>query len=203
MLLVLALVVIVGGGNDGQFSRGPGSLPDELRNWGHSRLSNLGAVDGTPDWRVRSKFDSDIHLRVAAVVDRETRQEVVAESILETSPAPLQAEGGLDVFDITIYCCLNDPGGAYCGRTASGVQVRPGVVACSLHWPFGTRFRIVGDTLHPEGLVECWDRGSGVTLRNHLDVHFEDCGIQEDPDEGTGWWWLQRVGDRAIVEVVR
>jgi len=103
---------------------------------------------------------------------------------------------------LTIYCCKGDPGGAYCGNTAAQVPVAEGMVACSRHFSFGTRFKIRGDTLHGEGVV-CRDRGSAVTARNHLDVFFEDCGDQQDPAPGTGWWWLQRTGTQAVVEVVR
>lgn len=109
-----------------------------------------------------------------------------------------QADDDGEPWQITIYCCKNDPGGAYCGLTASGVPVAPGMAACSSHWPFGTRFLVAGR--YP---VTCLDRGSAVTQPNHLDIHFDDCGNQEDPAPGTGWWWKAKVGDWAIVEVVR
>jgi len=104
---------------------------------------------------------------------------------------------------ITIYCCEGDPGGAYCGATASGVQVAEGMAACSTHWPFGTRFQICGGSIQDWRVVTCQDRGSAVVSRKHLDVHFADCGDQQDPAPGTGWAWLAEVGTQAVVEVVR
>jgi 3D (Asp-Asp-Asp) domain-containing protein len=66
------------------------------------------------------------------------------------------------------------------------------MAACSYHWPFGTRFRIQGDTAH--AWVECQDRGGAVGNRNHLDVFFYTAA--------EGWAWLAQVGDWAEVEVL-
>lgn len=97
---------------------------------------------------------------------------------------------------ITIYCCLNDPGGAYCGATASGVRVFDGAAACDPALTQAATFVKVA-----RRVFQCVDTGSAVHGR-HLDVWFYDCGILPNPAEGTGWAWLQRVGDRAIVEVM-
>ena len=105
---------------------------------------------------------------------------------------------------LTIYCRLNDDTGSYTGFTASGIQVAEvdpetgfRMVACSGHWDFGATFLVAG-----HWPMVCRDRGSAVINRNHLDAYFYDCGDQEDPAPGTGWAWLQQVGDRAIVEVI-
>ena len=116
------------------------------------------------------------------------------------SPSEAPPEGEINgLWRITIFCCRNDPGGAYCGNTASGVQVAPGLAACSVYWPFGTTFNILGSS--PKRVV-CLDRGSSVASTHHLDVFFYDCGNLQDPAPGTGWAWLQKVGTRVLVEVL-
>ena len=102
---------------------------------------------------------------------------------------------------LSIYCCRNDPGGAYCGATASGHLVAPGMVACAEMYPFGTLFQLHGGSVPPTTFV-CFDRGSAVVSPYQLDVWFYDCGNQQDPAPGTGWYWLQRTGTRAVVEVL-
>ena len=166
------------------------------------------ALDATPDRILRGLRVPDI--RVAGLVVRETGQEVVGTSILDAPPAALQIgpkypspfkaprrEGVGELFYISVYCCRGDPGGAYCGLMASGLPVAPGMAACSDHWDFGTRL-LIADRY----LVTCLDRGSAVTEPNHLDIHFYDCGNQQDPAPGTGWAWLQGVGTRVMVEVL-
>ncbi len=100
----------------------------------------------------------------------------------------------LESWYITIYCCENDPGGAYCSKTALGTQVREGVVACDPRY-LGSRFSL------GESVYACEDLGSAV-WGHHLDVWFYDCGDQQDPEEGTGWWWLQEVGTRVEVIII-
>ena len=90
-----------------------------------------------------------------------------------------------DLFWLTTYTCEE----GYCGFTANNVQVAPGMAACSEHWAFGTHFLIAG-----QWLVDCQDRGSGVVLRNHLDIYFE---TSQDAEV-----WLAQVGDHAKVEVM-
>jgi len=117
---------------------------------------------------------------------------------------PGEAVGDNPYWRITIYCCKNDPGGAYCGTAASGTQVAPGVAACSPHWDFWTRFQIHGGLSYLHDVV-CLDRGSAVKAANHLDIWFYDCGdleAEDGPAPGTGWHWLQEVGTQAVVEVV-
>ena len=90
-----------------------------------------------------------------------------------------------DLFWLTTYTCEE----GYCGATASGLQVVPGMAACSDDWPFGTVFLIAG-----QWEVVCQDRGSGVVLPNHLDVFFDTA------EEAAAW--LAQVGDHAQVEVI-
>jgi len=146
----------------------------------------------TPD-RVLARHEASLEKVQAAAAERT----VVVDEV-RNRPIPTDAFTGY----ITIYCCRGDPGGQYCGLTASGAQVAKGMVACSPHWPFGTRFIIRGDTSFPDGRV-CEDRGSAVTASNHLDVFFHDCGDQQDPAPGTGWAWLAQVGTEALVEVIQ
>jgi 3D (Asp-Asp-Asp) domain-containing protein len=94
-----------------------------------------------------------------------------------------------DLFWLTTYTCEE----GYCGFTASGVQVSVGMAAASVDWPFGSRFRIRGDPIHPDGVV-VQDRGSAVTRVDHLDVFFES--------EEEAAAWLAQVGDHAEVRVV-
>jgi len=68
--------------------------------------------------------------------------------------------------DVSVYACeVGDSaywgdGGGYCGTTYSGVQVGPGVAACSWGMELGTVFLIEGD---PTGRVYvCLDRGAQV-----------------------------------------
>lgn len=201
MLLALILVVGVLGGNDGILV----SVPDLREALEHQtsilpelRHQTQVALDGTPDSLLRGRSD----IRVAGE-DVVVETEAIREWPDMLSPrigAP--PEGGVDgSWYISIFCCRNDPGGAYCGATASGLQVAEGMVACSRYWSFGTRFRIRGDGLYPAGRT-CTDRGGAVTSPFHLDVFFRDCGIQEDPAPGTGWHWLQRTGTRVMVEVL-
>ena len=50
------------------------------------------------------------------------------------------------------------------GITASGVQTRPGIVACGPDYPFGTGF------IFPDHSLDiCFDRGGKIT-NNHLDI---------------------------------
>lgn len=212
MLLVLILVVgVIGGGTDGNGSSLLLQVPHDVLD--NEEMPNMqgphGALGvsldvGTPDSILRGRSD----IRVAGgVVADDTARAPNQEAEPPNGKANLRgrslSEKGLDgeVFYISIYCCRNDPGGAYCGTTASGVLVAPGVAACSMDWPLGTRFSIQGDTVHPQG-VACQDRGSAVTSPHHLDVFFPDCGIQENPALGTGWEWLQRTGTRVMVEVL-
>lgn len=57
---------------------------------------------------------------------------------------------------VTVYGCYG-PGGGFCGRMSSGINVFEGAAACSYNLPTGTRFTISGD---PSGRTyECLDRG--------------------------------------------
>jgi 3D (Asp-Asp-Asp) domain-containing protein len=103
-------------------------------------------------------------------------------------PSPTEAVD--ERWRITIYSCIPE---GYCGATASGVVVAPGMAACSDHWPFGTRFQIRGDVAHPRGVV-CMDRGSGVLDRRHLDIFFDKAE--------EGWAFLREVGTQVEVEVI-
>lgn len=165
----------------------------------------------TPD-RVLGLLDPGLRIRVAGenvLVEAES-QDAVARSAASTEPAVPSSESveeppverAVDEFYISIFCCLNDRTGHYCGRTASGITVAPGVVACSLHYPFSTSFIIAGDTSFPNGR-SCQDRGGLVTNPNHIDIWFYDCGDQQDPAPGTGWAWLQSVGDYAEVRLTK
>jgi 3D (Asp-Asp-Asp) domain-containing protein len=77
----------------------------------------------------------------------------------------------------TGYCCP-----PYCHLTASGTQVRPGVVAATP--PFGTRLHI--DGLEGEYVVE--DRGVGP---GSIDIFFASCA--------DAWRWGRRP---VLVELV-
>lgn len=77
---------------------------------------------------------------------------------------------------VTIYGCYG-PGGGFCGRMASGVNVFEGAAACSYNLPFGTRFTISGD---PSGRTyECLDRG-------HLPATWVDVYFHHT-QQGMGW----------------
>lgn len=219
-LAILLLAAGIGGNDD--------SITSGLCGWGldrtgrlhqraDSRLPDLGVVDATPDWLVRGLLpgggiwvagervvveladalqqydDSDGNENLGW--SRSAHDPYSAPS--EEAVGELSEEAQQFTARLTIYCCKGDPGGVYCGLTASGVQVAPGMAACSLYWPFGTRFRLPSGTI-----VVCEDRGSAVTSRNHLDVFFWDCGGQQNPEEGTGWAWLQKVGTQVEVEVI-
>lgn len=216
MLLVLILVVGVIGGSDGT-SDGFRVVLSPLQGSEQFVCESVqevreGAVDldvGTPDSILRGRFDSGVPLRVAG---EPMAVEPMAEGVTsasgfsghiayEQSETLLEApsERGLDgqVFYISIYCCIGDSTGTYCGQTASGVLVAPWVAACSSHHSLGTHF-LIAETW---GVV-CLDRGGAVSRSNHLDVWFYDCGIQEDPAPDTGWEWLQATGTRVMVEVL-
>jgi hypothetical protein len=70
------------------------------------------------------------------------------------TPEPPPPTGGYQLSSrLTFYSCEE----GFCGVTASGAQVGPGVAACSYNLAFGTQFRIVGD---PTGSIwTCLDRG--------------------------------------------
>lgn len=68
-------------------------------------------------------------------------------AVLACLPLAARAEGG--TIWTTGYSCP-----PYCGLTASGVPVGPGVAACPSWMPFGTVLRVEGI-----GTVTCWDRG--------------------------------------------
>lgn len=84
---------------------------------------------------------------------------------------------GVDAEVITVqtsyYACVNDsniPGleGGYCGRTASGVQVEPGLAACTPPLALGDL------VLLADGVVRlCADRMAGWVSWPHVDVWFE------------------------------
>lgn len=190
-------------------SDGPGILHRGLDS--HTRTSSHWRVDpalraaiprpplgGTPD-RTLARHEAGAEKVQAAAAEGTV---VVDNGNRGLSTWEGAAEGGVAFTAyLTIYCCLNDPGGAYCGLTASGVQVREGMAACSNHWPFGTVFIIAPGSAN-ERRVVCQDRGSGVLTRTHLDVHFHACGDRQDPAPGTGWAWLQQTGTEALVEVL-
>jgi len=117
--------------------------------------------------------------------------------VVDVLDATTVVQPGIFWADITFYSCTCTTPGCtpegYCGATASRVRVAPGMVACFTYWPFTTRFRISGDPL--DRWLVCTDRGSAVVNRNHLDVFF---WTAEE-----GWAWLQEVGTRAEVEVLR
>jgi len=152
-----------------------------------------GSVAPTP-----AGTDNEIYNRRATggdAADGDETREVIDEglpysadcgdtSICPTAVARYTADSG-ETFWLTTYTCEE----GYCGLTASNLQVAPGIAACSEHWAFGTEFLIAG-----QWLVECQDRGSGVVLRNHLDVYFDT--VQEAAA------WLAQVGDHAKVRVM-
>jgi len=102
--------------------------------------------------------------------------------------------------DLTVYACeIGDlaywgDGGGYCGTTYSGVQVGPGVAACSWGMELGTVFWIEGD---PTGRVYvCLDRGAQVGFRGpQVDIWFPT--VQE------GMEWLAVVGTRQRILIWR
>jgi len=72
----------------------------------------------------------------------------------------------LTVFTVTAYSDVNGDMDSY-GITASGIETRPGIVACEKEIPFGTYIYLLG-----QGLYICEDRGSAIT-EDRVDIYFE------------------------------
>ena len=94
-----------------------------------------------------------------------------SNSPIAPKPAHSPNVGEGEIVPITGYYCQQVPGyyigdgGGYCGNTASGEPVRPGVAACGRKWPLGTKLFIEG-----YGQVVCLDRGH--LGQNQIDVFF-------------------------------
>lgn len=103
-------------------------------------------------------------------------------------PPPPPVSAGRYVY-ITFYCCEGQ-GCGYCGTTASGIQVQPGVAACGSNYAMGTKFMIDAD---PTGRVyECLDRG--WLAPNQVDIFFY---TREE-----GYQWSAQVGMEGTIRLL-
>lgn len=102
-------------------------------------------------------------------------------------PPPTPDPGGYQLSSrLTFYSCEE----GFCGYTASGVQVGPGVAACSYNLAFGTQFYILGD---PSGRVwTCLDRG--WLADTWVDVWFYS--------DAEGWAYTSALGDYVTIVII-
>lgn len=130
--------------------------------------------------------DETVYVDTQLAIPTENEAESITESpppipakpisqtpVLQIAAAPSASTQPADgeVSRITGYYCQQVPGyyigdgGGFCGRTASGEIVRPGVAACGYKWKLGTELHIEG-----YGEVVCLDRGH--LAWNQVDVFF-------------------------------
>jgi hypothetical protein len=105
----------------------------------------------------------------------------------EPTPEPPPDTGGYQLSSrLTFYSCEE----GFCGYTASGVQVGPGVAACSYNLAFGTQFYILGD---PSGMIwTCLDRG-------WLSDTWVDVWFYSDAE---GWAYTGALGDYVTIVII-
>lgn len=123
--------------------------------------------------------------------------EVILASDPVLTPSPPLGAG--DVIEATVsfyYCEQGDTanggdGGGFCGAMRDGTVVYEGAAACAFTY-LGQQFRIAGDPT--ERVYTCHDTGSAVHGL-HRDIFFHSAA--------DGWPWLQSVGTRVILEIVR
>jgi len=125
-----------------------------------------------------------------------------AAAALETAPPVASTPyplGGGDRVQVTLsfyYCEHLDPtvgggdGGGFCGYTADGSHVAPGIAACDAAY-LGQLFRIQGDPLNR--VYRCADTGSAVGGL-HRDIWFNSAA--------SGWAWINEVGHAGIIEIL-
>ena len=153
--------------------------------WLRHHPLDLESLDVTPDRILRRVPD----IFVASVEARSSVEDTV---LVESAATPPPTEGAIDgLWRITFYSAEEGLDGIL---SAEGRALGWGMVACSTHWDFGQRFRLHSDNLEAPIEVVCRDRGGAVTQRNHLDMWF--------PTDRLGRAWLQKVGDRVMVEVL-
>jgi hypothetical protein len=126
-----------------------------------------------------------------------------AAAALESAAAPVATPYPLDTGDriqVTLsfyYCEHLDPGvgggdgGGFCGHTADGSAVAPGVAACDAAY-LGQLFRIQGDPANR--IYRCADTGSAVGGL-HRDIWFYSAAA--------GWAWIDEVGHVGVIEILR
>lgn len=124
---------------------------------------------------------------------------VVLSTQASQAEVPELWEGpGLVEVKVTVYGCriseeLRASGfqGGYCGAMANGEVVWEGAAACGSAFPLGLAFRLRGD---PTGRTyTCTDRGR---LQDYqVDVFFAEVGA--------GLAWLDQVGTRSQIEILR
>jgi 3D (Asp-Asp-Asp) domain-containing protein len=113
------------------------------------------------------------------------------------TPYPLATGDRVQVTLSFYYCEHLDPnvgggdGGGFCGRTADGSPVAPGVAACDAAY-LGQLFRIQGDPL--ARVYRCADTGSAVGGL-HRDIWFDTAA--------QGWAWIDAVGHVGVIEILR
>lgn len=110
------------------------------------------------------------------------------QTLVENTPqnvAPSTPSGKTVIAPITGYYCEQIPGypvgdgGGWCGITASGAQVAPGMAACGYNWNMGDVLHIQG-----HGNVVCTDRGH--LNPNQVDVFYQNnAGLYGDLANGS------------------
>lgn len=212
ILVLLFTAALSWEGNDGGV---PGWNDSRYASWGSGTASRnvdsegYGAVDANdtarllrlvrprPDmWVAALGLDSLDSAPSGGAVEPPQMESLRAPSLVEEAVGenPYLEEATFTAY-LSIYCCLNDDTGAYCGDMASGLRVFDGAAACDPALTATATTLKVGNRI-----VQCLDTGNAV-YGKHVDVWFYDCGDQQDPKEGTGWWWLRQVGTYAEVEV--